>query len=357
MPGVFSALPANAEIAPMYKLIRPFLFLVEPELAHGIATGGLKFFCAIPGMKLLLKRLYFREGGGREVELMGIRFPNRVGLAAGFDKNASFIEELHCLGFGFVEIGTLTPLAQDGNPKPRLFRLPPDLALINRMGFNNRGLEAALGNLRKRRPGIIVGGNIGKNKATPNEVAVSDYRKCFDALYPWVDYFVVNVSSPNTPDLRALQEKEPLKNLLMELMALRQLQERVKPILLKIAPDLSPGQLDEIAEIARETGIEGIIATNTTVSREGLLTDASRIASIGVGGLSGAPLEKLSTEIISYLRERLPRPFVLIGVGGIMSAEDASRKIDAGADLVQVYTGFVYGGPSLIKRIANLLLT
>lgn len=322
-------------------------------MAHNAATAFLRIMCGIPGVKWLLRSLYFREGEGRGVDLMGIHFPNRVGLAAGFDKNASYFEEMQCLGFGFVEIGTVTPLPQEGNPKPRLFRLPPDLALINRMGFNNRGLDEAVKNLRKRKPGIIIGGNIGKNKVTPNEEAVSDYLRCFEAMYDWVDYFVVNVSSPNTPNLRALQEKEPLKHLLLELIRLRQSKDRVKPVLLKIAPDLSREQLDEIAEIARETGIEGIIATNTTVSRESLITESEKLDAIGAGGLSGAPLEKRSTEIISYLRERLPRPFVIIGVGGIITPLDAKRKIESGADLVQLYTGFVYGGPGLVKKIAD----
>lgn len=287
------------------------------------------------------------------VELMGLRFPNRVGLAAGFDKNAQFYRQLGALGFGFVEIGTVTPKAQSGNPQPRLFRLPEDEGLINRMGFNNDGLEAVVERLKNRPKRLIVGGNIGKNKVTPNADAVDDYLKGVDALHPYVDYFAVNVSSPNTPGLRELQEKEPLMNLL------RQVRNRVlqsanpRPVLLKIAPDMGEGQLDDIADIVLELGLDGVIATNTTISRDGLLTE--NVDSIGAGGLSGAPVRNRSTEVVRYLAQRANKRFVIIASGGVFTAEDAQAKVEAGADLVQVYTGFIYEGPAMVKRIARAL--
>ncbi len=290
-------------------------------------------------------------------ELFGLKFPNPVGLAAGFDKDAKLIDELGNLGFGFIEIGTLTPKGQEGNPKPRLFRLPEDQAIINRMGFNNEGVDAAVERLRNRKSNVIVGGNIGKNKITPNEEALNDYLYCFKALYDVVDYFVVNVSSPNTPDLRALQEKEPLKQLLLALQEQNHKMPVAKPLLLKIAPDLNEAQLNDIIEIAQEAKLSGIIATNTTISREGLHASAQKVAEIGAGGLSGKPLTQRSTEIIRYLRQHLPTSIKLIGVGGIMTAEDAIEKLDAGADLVQLYTGFIYEGPSLIAQINKRLLS
>jgi dihydroorotate dehydrogenase len=271
------------------------------------------------------------------------------------DKDAKHVEALSALGFGFIEIGTLTPVAQPGNDQPRLFRLPADRALINRMGFNNGGVQAAVDRLEKRKPGIIVGGNIGKNKATPNEQALDDYITCFEALYPVVDYFVVNVSSPNTPGLRALQDKEPLLAILSRLSALNAQRttskgER-KPILLKIAPDLTDAQLDDVVSVVKESGIAGVIATNTTISRQGLRTPGAEVEAMGAGGVSGAPVRKRSTEVVRYLRERLPRPIVIIGVGGIDSADAAMEKLQSGADLVQVYTGLIYEGPALVKRI------
>ncbi len=291
-----------------------------------------------------------------ERELFGLKFPNPVGLAAGFDKDAKLIDELGNLGFGFIEIGTLTPKGQEGNPKPRLFRLPEDQAIINRMGFNNEGVDAAVARLRNRKSKVIVGGNIGKNKVTPNEEALNDYLYCFKALYDVVDYFVVNVSSPNTPDLRALQEKEPLQQLLLALQEQNSKMPKPKPLLLKIAPDLNEAQLNDIIEIAQEAKLSGIIATNTTISRDGLHTTSQKVQEIGAGGLSGKPLTKRSTEIIRYLRQHLPQTIKLIGVGGIMTAEDALEKLDAGADLVQLYTGFIYEGPSLISQINKKLL-
>lgn len=291
-----------------------------------------------------------------EKKVLGLTFPNSIGLAAGFDKDGKHIAGLACLGFGFIEVGTVTPLAQDGNPRPRLFRLPQDNALINRMGFNNEGLDSLTESLKAIRQkglpnGLIIGGNIGKNKLTPNEDAVNDYLICFDKLFPWVDYFVVNVSSPNTPGLRELQEKEPLTRLLNRLQDQNKAQTAPKPILLKIAPDLTDSQLDDIAEIVQSTGLAGVIATNTTISRAGLNTPETQINEIGMGGLSGAPVRARATEVIRYLREKLGKEIAIIGVGGIDSAESAQEKLDAGADLVQVYTGMIYEGPALIKRI------
>lgn len=284
-------------------------------------------------------------------KLLGLTFPNPVGLAAGFDKNALLIDELAAFGFGFIEIGTLTPKSQPGNDKPRLFRLPADQALINRMGFNNEGVQEAVKHLKRRKSKILVGGNIGKNKVTPNEKAFEDYTQCYESLYPHVDYFVVNVSSPNTPNLRELQEKEPLKKLLNSVKALNQQKEKPKPILLKIAPDLNELQLNDVVEILLETKTDGVIATNTTISREGLVTHSEAISAIGNGGLSGKPLTNRATQVISFLRSKLGKDFPIIGVGGIMTAEDAIEKLEAGADLIQIYTGFIYEGPGFIKRI------
>jgi dihydroorotate dehydrogenase len=303
---------------------------------------------SIPGISAITRSFYRYES---PITLMGLRFSNRVGLAAGFDKNAQHYRQLGALGFGFVEIGTVTPKAQPGNPQPRLFRLPADEGLINRMGFNNDGLDAVVERLKNRPKNLIVGGNIGKNKATPNEHAVDDYLKGVDALNPYVDYFAVNVSSPNTPGLRELQEKEPLMNLL------RAVRDRVIesanpcPVLLKIAPDMGEGQLNDIIDIVLELKLDGVIATNTTISREGLSTP--NVDAIGAGGLSGAPVRNRSTEVVRYLAERAKKRFVIIASGGVFNAKDAKEKIDAGADLVQVYTGFIYEGPGMVKRIAK----
>ncbi len=283
--------------------------------------------------------------------LFGIKFPNKVGLAAGFDKNAKYLHELACLGFGHIEIGTVTPLPQEGNDKPRLFRLLKDKAIINRMGFNNDGMEAIVKRLKNRPKGLIVGGNIGKNKVTPNEEATSDYIKCFNALFDYVDYFTVNVSSPNTPGLRALQDKEPLMGLLNELQKINNAKSNRKPILLKIAPDLTESQLDDILEIVINTKIDGVIATNTTIDRNNLSTAETEVTTIGAGGLSGKPLSKKSTSVISYLNKKSNGSISIIGVGGIMNAIDAKEKLQSGAALVQVYTGFIYEGPALAKNI------
>jgi dihydroorotate dehydrogenase len=339
-----------------HSLIRPFLFLFDPEKIHHFTFNFLKFIGIVPGMKAMLKSFYSVADKRLERTLFGIKFSNPVGLAAGFDKDAKLIDELACFGFGFIEIGTLTPKAQPGNDKPRLFRLPQDQALINRMGFNNGGVQEAVERLKKRKSNVIIGGNIGKNKITPNENAFEDYAYCFETLYPYVDYFVVNVSSPNTPGLRELQEKEPLRQLLFSIKALSLAKEKPKPILLKIAPDLNESQLHDIVTVLQETKTDGVIATNTTISRENLLTDNSQLAKIGMGGLSGRPLADRSNEVISFLRSKLGKDFPIIGVGGIMSPADAVEKMKAGADLVQIYTGFIYEGPGFVKDICKKIM-
>jgi dihydroorotate dehydrogenase len=345
----------------MYRtLIRPVLFLFSPETIHHFTFGMLKFLGAIPGFKYILKSKYVKSDNKLERTLFGLNFPNPVGLAAGFDKDAKLIEELACFGFGFIEIGTLTPKAQPGNDKPRLFRLPKDKAIINRMGFNNEGVIAAVERLKIRdssgKNKLIIGGNIGKNKITPNENAFDDYKYCIETLYPYVDYFVVNVSSPNTPNLRELQEKDPLKKLMTQVISLSRAQKRPKPILLKIAPDLNESQLTDIVEILLETKTDGVIATNTTITRDGLTTSAEQVIAMGNGGLSGKPLMNRSNEVISFLRSKLGPDFPIIGVGGIMSPQDAIDKLNAGADLVQLYTGFIYEGPGLVSAISKRLL-
>lgn len=337
----------------MYGLIRKILFGFSPESIHYGVMRGLKVVNSLPFGKDLLDAFCQPKAAGLERELWGLRFSNPVGLAAGFDKDARFIDELAHLGFGFVEIGTVTPLAQPGNEQPRLFRLPADKALINRMGFNNEGARAAAKRLQQRRSKIIVGGNIGKNKVTPNEEAISDYEKCFHALFDYVDYFVVNVSSPNTPNLRALQEKEPLKQLLHHLQTLNAQKSKRKPVLLKIAPDLTTGQLDDIIEIVQETGLAGIVATNTTISREGLQTAQQELEAIGAGGLSGLPLKDKATEVIRYIHQHSGGKVPIIAAGGIFTAADAQEKLDAGASLVQVYTGFIYEGPTIVRKICK----
>ena len=345
----------------MYQLIKPLLFQFDPEEVHYFVTRNLKRLNRFPGGAALSRILWDMEDKRLEKEVFGLKFSNPVGLAAGFDKNAELISEMADLGFGFVEIGTITPLPQPGNLKPRMFRLPADKALINRMGFNNHGVEVAAERIaayrRDAKPsqkGLIIGGNIGKNKITPNEEAVSDYIKCFDRLFDVVDYFVVNVSSPNTPGLRALQEKEPLTKILNTLQQRNSKNGISRPILLKIAPDLTLEQLDDIVDIVTETGIAGVIATNTTIVREGLKSDK---LSGETGGLSGKPLTQRSTEVIRYLSKKSNGSFPIIGVGGIHSPEDAMEKLKAGASLVQLYTGFIYEGPGLIKRINKKILS
>jgi dihydroorotate dehydrogenase len=341
----------------MYKLLlRPLLFLFDPESIHHFTFGLLKNIFRIPGSKSIAKKYFSVKHPSLVRTLFGINFQNPIGLAAGFDKDARLINELSCLGFGFIEIGTVTPKPQPGNDKPRLFRLPDDGGLINRMGFNNKGAMAAAGRLKKRKSNVIVGGNIGKNKNTPNENAFDDYAICFEELYPYVDYFVVNVSSPNTPGLRELQEKEPLRKLLSQLKSHSLTKNNPRPILLKISPDLSDTQLNDVVEILQETKTDGVIATNTTIGRENLITEKIEVEKIGLGGLSGKPLAKRSTEVIRHLRLKLGEGYPIIGVGGIMSPGDAIEKINAGADLVQLYTGFVYEGPGFVNEICKALL-
>ncbi len=336
----------------MYKLIiRPLLFLFDPEKVHYFTFSLIRNLSKIPGFSLLFKSLYEVNDPRLVTEVFGLKFKNPVGLAAGFDKDAKLFNELSDFGFGFIEIGTLTPIAQEGNPKKRLFRLKKDKAIINRMGFNNGGVQEAVARLKKNK-GILIGGNIGKNKITANENAIQDYEICFDALFDYVDYFVVNVSSPNTPNLRELQEKEPLTKLLQTLQDKNLLHKKAKPILLKIAPDLTNEQLLDIIAIINETKIAGIIATNTTISREGLSSENKG----ETGGLSGKPLTNRSTEVIRFLSEKSNKAFPIIGVGGIHSAEDAIEKLQAGASLVQLYTGFIYEGPALVKAINKKLL-
>ena len=342
----------------MYNsLVKPLLFNLDAERAHHLVFDNLRRAARIPGTKALLRGLYNYQHPDLTREVFGLKFPNPVGLAAGFDKNAALTEELATLGFGFVEIGTVTPRPQPGNPLPRLFRLPKDEALVNRMGFNNDGAAVVAARLAGRQNRqLIIGGNIGKNKDTPNEHAADDYVACFDALADVVDYFVVNVSSPNTPNLRQLQEKKPLIQLLQQVQERNLSRPTPRPLLLKIAPDLTDTQLDDILEIARETKLSGLVATNTTISREGLRTDAAQVAGLGAGGLSGRPLRARATEVIRYLHQKSDGGLPIIGSGGIHSAADAQEKLAAGASLIQLYTGFIYEGPALVSRINRALV-
>lgn len=340
----------------MFTIIRPLLFLISPENAHQFTMKIMDALVAFPITGAIVKAMYKTKTN--PVTVAGITFPNKVGLAAGFDKNAKHTHTLAALGFGHIEVGTVTPLPQPGNDKPRLFRLPKDKALINRMGFNNQGVDVMADRLKNLPKGVIIGGNIGKNKVTPNEDAASDYEKCFKRLYDVVHYFTVNVSSPNTPNLRQLQDREPLTALLNRLVVLRtqniQSGKPSKPIFLKIAPDLTNEQLDEIVEIVKDSGIDGIVATNTTISRELLTTSKAEVEAIGAGGVSGAPLTQHSTQVVAYLHKKSNGTIPIIAAGGIMTPADAQAKLDAGASLVQLYTGFIYGGPGLVKRVGNL---
>ena len=352
----------------MYKsILKPIFFQFPPEKAHKLTMQLFRFGLSLPFGKSIFRSLFVLKNPKLERKMMGLTFPNPVGLAAGFDKDGKYFEDIAYLGFGFIEIGTVTPRPQDGNPQPRLFRLPEHEALINRMGFNNEGVDKLVERLIEYRKtqnskpktqnhteGVVIGGNIGKNKITPNEEAFRDYEICFDALFDHVDYFVVNVSSPNTPDLRALQDKEPLNQLLAHVQSLNQKQAKPKPLLLKIAPDLNESQLDDILEIVENNKLEGIIATNTTISREAVKTHP---LSIEAGGLSGKPVKERATDVIRYLRSHTKQKnLVIIGVGGIQTGEDALEKLAAGADLVQVYTGLIYEGPSMVKKINQVLL-
>jgi dihydroorotate dehydrogenase len=341
----------------MYKnLIRPILFLFDPEKIHHFTFSFLKFIFKIPGVSYLIKNTYQINDKRLERQMFGLTFKNPVGLAAGFDKNAVLYNELANFGFGFVEIGTLTPKAQTGNPKKRLFRLKEDSGLINRMGFNNIGVEAAVLNLKKNKGDVLIGGNIGKNTSSSHEQYTSDYLTCFKSLHPYVDYFVLNVSCPNVGSMDKLQDKGYLLELIAAVQAENAKQVTAKPILLKIAPDLNTMQLDEIIEIVAETNIDGVIASNTSIKREDLKMSEQELSSIGNGGLSGIPIKDKSTDVIRYLSDKSGKAFPIIGVGGIHSAEDAIEKIKAGAHLVQIYTGFIYEGPSLIKKINKALL-
>jgi dihydroorotate dehydrogenase len=334
----------------MYSLLKIILFRFSPERAHHLTTRLTNFISEIPIINGLFKSFYKFEDSRLEKELWGLKFKNPVGLAAGFDKDGKYIKAMSSLGFGFIEVGTVTPRPQTGNPKPRLFRLVEDEAVINRMGFNNEGVDFLVNQLKKlQKSGLIIGGNIGKNKDTLNEDAYKDYLICFEKLYPYVDYFVVNISSPNTPGLRSLQEKEPLRKILSALVNRRKQEKTQRPILLKIAPDLTEGQLDDVIEIVEEQGIEGIIATNTTIRRSPLTSDAALVEKIGNGGLSGRPVQELSTEVLKSVHSKTSLP--LIGVGGIDSGKAAIDKIQAGASLIQVYSGLIYKGPSLVKSI------
>jgi len=338
----------------MFKIIRSILFLMPAETAHYFTLNVLDVFLRIPILSSLMRTLY-KNKNQQPIEFAGITFPNRVGLAAGFDKNAKYLRVMQALGFGHVEIGTVTPKGQAGNDKPRLFRIIPDEAVINRMGFNNDGLEEIKLRLKNRPKGLIVGGNIGKNKLTPNEEAVNDYLVCFEGLYPYVDYFTVNVSSPNTPGLRALQDRGPLTEILNTLLNKRKslidAGQKKLPVFLKIAPDLSNEQLDDIVLLTKETGIDGIVATNTTISREGLSASKADIEAMGAGGLSGKPVFERSTEVLQYLNQAFQGTVPMIGVGGISNKANADAKLQAGAELVQIYSGFIYHGPALVKEI------
>lgn len=337
----------------MYRyLLRPLLFQIPPEKAHRLTFAMLR----LPGISQLLGRWHRFDDPSLKREVFGLQFRNPVGMAAGFDKDAEGYRQLYRLGFGFVEIGTITPRAQPGNPQPRLFRLPKDQAIINRMGFNNGGIAEAIRRLRVRSADLIVGGNIGKNKDTPNDRAVNDYVACFSALFPYVDYFTVNVSSPNTPGLRQLQDREPLTALLKHLQEINAESGRPKPVLLKIAPDLSEAQLADIIRIVEDSKIDGIIATNTTIDRAALTTAEFVLEMIGNGGLSGKPLRQRSTDVIRFLHRESGGKIPIVGVGGIHSPEDALEKLEAGASLIQLYTGFIYEGPQLIKGIKRAIV-
>lgn len=341
----------------MYKLlIRPVFFLFDPEVIHHFTFSAIRLLSKIPGISWMIRRFYQIEDKRLERSLFGLNFKNPVGLAAGFDKNAVLYNELSNFGFGFIEIGTVTPKAQAGNPKKRLFRLKSDQGIINRMGFNNEGLKAAIKQLKKNKGKLIIGGNIGKNTNTKPEDYTRDYLECFKGLHPYVDYFVLNVSCPNVGSHAKLNDKDYLEELITTVQKANTNFDTQKPILLKIAPDLNQIQLDEIVELVATTKIDGVIASNTSVRRSGLKTSKERLEQIGNGGLSGQPIKDKSTEVIKYLADKSKKAFPIIGVGGIHSADDALEKIKAGADLIQIYTGFIYEGPKLIKEINKTLL-
>ncbi|MFC2129639.1 quinone-dependent dihydroorotate dehydrogenase [Bacteroidota bacterium] len=342
----------------MYRyIIRPLLFLFSPETIHRLLVATLRVLFKVPGVAGLTRIIFKKKDPGLETEFLGLKFQSPLGLAAGFDKNASIYNEFSDFGFSHIEVGTVTPKGQPGNPKPRSFRLPVDKGLINRMGFNNKGLEAMIKQLKKRRrKGLIIGGNIGKNTATPNENAVSDYEACFRGLYPYVDYFVVNVSCPNITDLHELQDQDGLEAILGRLAAVRAEMTSRVPVLLKISPDLNKGQIDASLAIVEKYGIDGIVATNTTVSREGLKTSREKIEALANGGMSGAPITRRSLEVVRYVSEKTKGKLPIIGVGGIMTVDDALNMLDAGATLIQVYSGFIYNGPGFTKKINSAIL-
>lgn len=342
----------------MYKsLIKPIFFKFQPESVHHFVFDTLKVVMNIPIMKNILSTFYTKKDKRLETKVFGLNFPNPVGLAAGFDKDAKLFDELGQLGFGFIEIGTLTPKGQSGNAQPRLFRVTDDEGLINRMGFNNQGVEAAVERLKKKKTNIIIGGNIGKNTGIPAEQTDDDYISVFNQLFDYVDYFVVNVSCPNVGNLTKLQEKEPLMRLMQKISDINQSKSNPKPLLLKIAPDLSEVELDDVIDIIKTLNLDGVVAANTSVNREGLNTSESRLEEIGwPGGLSGKPVKNRSTKVISYLYKHLGDKHPIIGVGGIHSGADAKEKLDAGAKLVQVYSGYIYEGPALVKNINKYLL-
>lgn len=339
----------------MFKVLRSLLFILPAETAHHFTLNTLQLLCSIPLVRPLLAWIYQSADTSGQTEVFGLQFKNKVGLAAGFDKNAKYIDVLDALGFGFIEIGTVTPLPQEGNPKPRLFRLPKDEAIINRMGFNNDGVDVIVERLKKVNASILIGGNIGKNKVTPNEHAVEDYVICFKKLFDYVDYFVVNVSSPNTPNLRELQEKDQLFKILNTLQEINASKRKPKPILLKIAPDLNEAQLLDILAVIHESKTAGLISSNTTISRDTLTTPKKQVEAIGAGGLSGKPILNKSNDVLRFLQANNKENIPIIAVGGIHSGKDAKEKIDLGASLVQVYTGFIYEGPGLIWDIRKKL--
>jgi len=341
----------------MYKLIiRPILFLISPEKIHEILVKSVRLIHPVPPFPWLLRKMFCLENPQLGKEFLGLWFKNPVGLAAGFDKNAEFYNEFGSFGFGFIETGTITPRPQPGNPKPRSFRLPKDKALINRMGINNHGVDAAVKLLKNRKPGLIVGGNIGKNTDAPNEKAIDDFVYCFEKLYDVVDYFVVNISCPNTGEIDKLQDQEVMMSILQEIVDRRASKPLKKPVLLKISPDLNFAQIDEALSIIQKLNIDGVVATNTTVKRDGLQTDKQKVDSIANGGLSGAPLRDRSNEVIRYISQKTGGNLPIIGVGGIMSVSDAHEKLMAGAGLIQVYTGFIYEGPMFVRRILQSLI-
>ncbi len=342
----------------LYKsIVRPLMFLMDPEKVHHLIVKILKVAFKIPLIGFFVSKWYTKCCKGLEKEFCGLRFKNPVGLAAGFDKDARFFDQMSKFGFGFIEIGTVTPKAQGGNPKPRIFRIKQDQALINRMGFNNLGVDHAVEQLKKRKPSdLIIGGNIGKNTATPNENAVDDYLYCFEKLYPWVDYFVVNVSCPNVSNLKALQDHDSLLHIMQAIMNRRNAFDIKKPVLLKISPDLNFDQVDDVLQIIQTTTTDGIVVANTTVTRDKLSISEHKIKEIGNGGLSGAPLQKHSTELIRYIHRKTNGQLPMIGSGGIIEPSDALEKMEAGASLVQVYTGFIYYGPAIAKAINKMLL-